>query len=82
MPMFGDLRGYLAADFICDESALNFSNEFVSLSWKPVELLPEMRACERKVQGGTSYPGPGLRGPGLKGPGRVQVSALSFGIAP
>ena len=31
---------------------------------------------------GTSYPGPGQGGPGLKGPGRVQVSALSFGIAP
>ena len=25
---------------------------------------------------------PGPRGPGLKGPGRVQVFALSFGIAP
>ena len=32
--------------------------------------------------GGTSFPGPGLGGPGLKGPRRVQVSALSFGIAP
>ena len=32
--------------------------------------------------GGTSYPGPGLGGPGLKGPVRVQVSALSFVIAP
>ena len=31
---------------------------------------------------GTSYPGPGLGGPGLSGPGRVQVSALSFGVAP
>ena len=30
--------------------------------------------------GGTSYPGPGLGG--LKGPGRVQVNALSFGMAP
>ena len=26
--------------------------------------------------------GPGPRGPGLKGPERIQVSALSFGIAP
>ena len=34
------------------------------------------------VSKGTSYPGPSLWGPGLKGPGRVQVSALSFGIAP
>ena len=33
-------------------------------------------------EGGTSYPSPGLGGPGLKGPGRVQVYALSFGIAP
>ena len=32
--------------------------------------------------GGTWYPGPGLGVPVLKGPGRVQVSALSFGIAP
>ena len=32
--------------------------------------------------GGTSYPGPGLGGSGLKGPRRVQVSALSFRIAP
>ena len=30
--------------------------------------------------GGTSYPG--LRGSGLKELGRVQVSALSFGMAP
>ena len=32
--------------------------------------------------GGTSYPGPGLGGPGLRGPGRVQVSALTCGVAP
>ena len=31
----------------------------------------------RGGSGGTSY-----QGPGLEGPGRVQVSALSFGIAP
>ena len=31
---------------------------------------------------GYIVPGPGSRGPGLKGPGRVQISALSFGIAP
>ena len=34
------------------------------------------RACERGFQG---YIVPG---PGLSGPGRVQVSALSFGVAP
>ena len=33
-------------------------------------------------EGGTSYLGSRLGGPGLKGPGKVQVSALSFGIAP
>ena len=32
--------------------------------------------------GGTSFPGPGLGGPEFKGPGGVQVSALSFSIAP
>ena len=46
-----------------------------------------LKICSRQglregSSGGTSYPNLGLGGPGLKGPGRVQVSALSFGIAP
>ena len=40
------------------------------------------QGLRERGSGGTSYLGPGLGGPGLKGPGRVQVTALSFGIAP
>ena len=43
--------------------------------------LTTARACERGFKG-FIVPGPGLGGPGIQGPGRVQVSALSFGIAP
>ena len=39
-------------------------------------------ACGREVQGVHRTPGPGLEEPGLRGPGRVQVFALSFGVAP
>ena len=45
---------------------------------------PQGRACKRGVQGvhRTQAARPGPRGAGLKGPGRVQLSVLSFGIAP
>ena len=47
-------------------------------------LFSPTRAQSRREggSGGTLYPGPGLGGPGLKWTGRVQVSALSFGMAP
>ena len=43
-------------------------------------LVNRSRGLREGGSGGTSYPG--LGGAGLKGPGRVQISALSFGIAP
>ena len=46
------------------------------------KLQPHRQGLREGCSGGTSYLGPGLGGPGLKGPGRVQVSTLSFGIAP
>ena len=46
------------------------------------QLIFTWQGLREGGSGGTLYLGPGLEGPGLKGPGRVQVSALSFGIAP
>ena len=68
--------------FVCNKKA--YSYVFLQFHWSRYGLglgywsgARLSRACERGVQGGKSYPGPGQGGPE-----RIQVFALSFGIAP
>ena len=56
------------SNFFCDVATENLINLKVSVSGG-------LQGLREGGSGGTSYPG-------LGGPGRVQVSGLTFGIAP